>query len=149
MNYNRHNFKLTFINDETKFFVNEHTGIVTCVLYGILKSPIPNSYNYCALVPEMGFKGVGIAKCKKSDIFDVERGKRIALARAENKAYLNALGYLNEKATEFTYFLNAIEKFGDKTFRCCAHNEDYIDSLSYDAHPNYVKDLKPLKHNRD
>ena len=144
MNYNRSDIKLSFYNEETKFFVNEEKRTVACIVLGRLMNPwSPNSE--IALPYDSIVRGVGVAKCMPNDTFDVERGKRIALAKAENRAYLNALDILVEYRNQLDFFTNAINVFEDKTYHCCAHNEDFIQSLSYEAHPNYRKELKPLK----
>ena len=144
MNYNRTNIKLSFFNNETKFFVNEEKGTVACKVYACVMTPWANG-SIVGLPYGMIATGVGVAKCMEGDTFDVERGKRIALAKAENKAYLEALDQLVEYRNELDFFTNAINEFEDKTYHCCAHNEEFIQSLSYEAHPKYKKDLKPLK----
>ena len=162
MNYNRENFKLSFkgerfANDsnenvkysvtdslnDTQFFVNEKKGTVVCVLEGYLN--VPTTANDILYLPERIFKGVGVAKCAKDDVFDVERGKRIALAKAENRIYISALRYIEDTVGRVSSVLNAFSDFSDKAYHTCAHNEDYISSLSFEAHPRYKKDLKPMK----
>ena len=162
MSYNRDNFKISFkshrtvnsgnINanfnitdrlNDTKFYVNEKKGTVVCVLEGFLN--VPTNANDILYLPEIIIRGVGVAKCAKDDVFDVERGKRIALAKAENKVYENAMNYISKTTNRLADILSAYSKFCDKGCYTCSHNEDYIDSLSYEAHPNYIKNLKPLK----
>ena len=147
MGYNRTDFKLSFDHDETKFFVNEEKGTVVCLVRGLLKVPVDWDKHFfvepCVIVER------GTAKCSGEDVFDVERGKRIALAKAENKAYITALRHLETYYNEMSFLMTAMEEFEDKTYRCCAHNEDFIESLSYEAHPNYKKELTPLKQKQE
>lgn len=143
MSYDRKDFKLRFSNENTKFFINEKKGVITCVLESELVCPY--SYDSMFFIPSRNFKSVGIAKCNAEDVFNENRGKRIALAKAENKAYMEAFSYLSEKFDELLFLTNSIQNFNEKMFKCCAHNEDYIDSLSYEAHPKYKKELKPFK----
>ena len=162
MSYNRENFKLSFkgervANDgnenvkysvtdslnDTQFFVNEKKGTVVCVLEGYLN--VPTTANDILYLPERIFKGVGVAKCAQDDVFDVERGKRIALAKAENRIYISARRYIEDTVGRVSSVLNAFSDFSDKASHTCAHNEDYISSLSFEAHPRYKKDLKPMK----
>lgn len=163
MSYNRDNFKISFkshrpVNEEkvdnakfnvtdqlndTQFYVNEKKGTVVCVLEGYLNTP--TGVGDILYLPDRIFKGVGVAKCAKDDVFDVERGKRIALAKAENKVYESAMNYISKTTNRLADILSAYSKFCDKGCYTCSHNEDYIDSLSYEAHPNYIKNLKPLK----
>ena len=162
MSYNRENFKISFkgerVNDDvqtndkfsvtdqlndTQFFVNEKKGTVVCVLEGYLN--VPTTTTDILYLPERIFKGVGVAKCADDDVFDVERGKRIALAKAENRIYISAMRYINATTERLVKVLCAFDDFSEKGYHTCAHNEDYISSLSYEAHPRYVKELKPLK----
>ena len=143
MGYNRTDFKLSFDHDRTKFFVNEEKGTVVCVVEGTLKTPV--DWGKTIYIPNFYVTERGVAKCMDGDVFDVERGKRIALAKAENKAYIAALKHLDTYMDEMAFFVNAYEAFNDKAYHSCAHNEDYISSLSYEAHPNYKKELGPLK----
>ena len=143
MRFNRSDIKVSFNNEKTKFYVNEKKGTVVCSVEGSLL--VPTNWDSCVLVPGATLVEKGIAKCAPEDTFDVERGKRIALARAENKAYLSALKHLDKFMEQIAFIVNAYEDFNDKAYHACAHNEDYIDSLSYEAHPKYKKDLTQLK----
>jgi hypothetical protein len=143
MGFNRSDIKVSFINDKTRFYVNEKKGTVVCVVEAVVKTPI--NWDSCILVPNTFLTERGTAKCAPGDTFDVERGKRIALARAENNAYLAALKYIDKYMADIAFIVNAHEEFTDKAYRACAHNEDYIQSLSYEAHPEYKKELKPLR----
>lgn len=143
MGFNRSDIKVSFMNDKTKFYVNEEKGTVVCVVEALVKTPV--DWDSCVLIPNTFLTERGVAKCAPGDKFDIERGKRIALARAENKVYLSALNYLDKFMEQIGVLVNAYEEFNDKAYHACAHNEDYIDSLSYEAHPNYKTDLTPLK----
>ena len=143
MRFNRSDIKVSFNNEKTKFYVNEKKGTVVCSVEGSLM--VPTNWDSCVLVPGATLVEKGIAKCAPEDTFDVERGKRIALARAENKAYLSALKHLDKFMEQIAVIVNAYEDFNDKAYHACAHNEDYIDSLSYEAHPKYKKNLTSMK----
>ena len=143
MGYNRTDIKIKFHSDRTKFFVNEEKRTVACVVEGALHTPY--DWDRSVIIPNATITERAIAKCAPEDTFDVERGKRIALARAENKVYMSALKHLDKYMADVMFFLNAYEMFTDKAYHACAHNEDYIESLSFEAHPNYRKDLTPMK----
>lgn len=142
-NFNRNNFKLTFDKQSTQFFVNKKKRTVSCLMVAELVVP----YAWCGPVhiPNEFFKVVGTARCTDGDTFDVERGKRIALAKAENKAYLRAASYLNEQQEDIIFMDNAITEFRKKAHAQCAHNEDYMDSISNPEHPRYKKRMKRVK----
>ena len=143
MGFNRNDIKISFNNEGTKFYVNEEKGTVVCSVEACLS--VPTNWDGCVFVPDTTLIEKGIAKCAPEDAFDVERGKRIALARAENKVYLSALKYLDKFMEQIVVIINAYDGFNDKAYHSCAHNEDYIESLSYEAHPKYKKDLTPMK----
>ena len=82
MSYSRDDFKLSFLKNKAQFFVNEKKRIVSCVVEGELQSPY--NWNSSVSIGYPTLKGTGVATCKDGDVFDVERGKRIALAVAEN-----------------------------------------------------------------
>lgn len=143
MGFNRSDIKVSFNNEGTKFYVNEKKGTVVCAVEAVLL--VPTNWDGCVFVPGVRIIEKGIAKCAPGDTFDVERGKRIALARAENKVYLSALKHLDGFMEQIAVIVNAYEEFNDKAYHACAHNEDYIESLSYEAHPKYKKDLTQMK----
>ena len=88
--YNRNNIKLSI--DEPMFFVNEKKRTVTCKLNGFLSGPC--SYNEWMMAginfPDKEYSITATAYCHENDVFDVERGKRIALSKAENGLYNKA-----------------------------------------------------------
>lgn len=139
-------FKVSFNSDKydttTKFYVNEKKRTVVCVLEGFLNVP---EYRNGVWVDNKYFKAYGVAKCSPEDTFDAERGKRIAMAKAENQIYLDALRHIEPYVNNMNDVISAFVKFNEKVYRTCAHNEDYIDRLSCPSHPDYVTDLADLK----
>ena len=125
--YNRNAIKVSF--NEPEFYINERKRTVTCRLEGFLNGPQDNA----AWTEEIDFPSTTLttsstARCHKDDNFDIERGKRIALSKAENEIYSMASN-----------------EFAAKSIRCQAHNIDYIDSLSMPAHPRYNNNVLPRK----
>lgn len=145
-NYRRSDFKLSFTKSDTCFFVNEKNKTIECKMYGILIPPLTNSYRTPVDIFAEKVEGVGIAKCCDEDVFDVERGKRIAMARAENNAYKNALKHLMGINEHLLLHIKAIANFEKKAIYQCLHNTDYIESIDNPEHSRYKKDLRPLKH---
>lgn len=133
---NKDNIKLSF-SYAPSFFINLKKGVVVCKLQAFIVG------DYCVM--PMSVTGTGIAKCSKDDAFDEDKGMRIALAKAENKCYLNANRYLEMCRDEMLNTLKKIDDFGMKAYRCCAHNEEYIDSVSIKDHPRYVEKVNPLR----
>lgn len=145
-NYRRTNFKLTFEKSHTCFYVNEKKKTVVCKMCGIMTPPHSDDYKAPINLPYEEVEGVGVAKCCAEDMFDVERGKRIAMARAENNAYKNALKHLEEIYEHLLLHIKAIVNFEKKTIGQCTHNVDYIESINNPEHPRYKKELRPIKH---
>lgn len=142
-NFSRNDFKLTFEKLGTQFFVNEKKGIVTCAVNAYLRTPY--AWNSCVNITNDSFKGIGKAQCHKDDVFDVERGKRIAMARAENEIYLAAVNYLSSHLEDIHFFESAIIGFINKAKHQCEHNKDYAQSISNPEHPNYKPIVSKVK----
>ena len=138
----RKDFKLSFDKTKIEFLVNEKKRTVTCTLKAELLSPV--GYLYWIGVPNTDIKAVGIARCHEEDNFDIERGKRIAMAKAENKAYQKCVLYLERYAKEMLEEMSYIGDFCQKVDEYCAHNEDYIESVSSPEHQFYKKELKEV-----
>ena len=63
---------------------------------------------------------------KNEDNFDVNIGKKVALAKAENKAYSYTLNYYKEAKAKLCRALDAYDDFEDKVWRVKAHNVEYM-----------------------
>jgi hypothetical protein len=145
--YDRNEFKLSFLKYDTQFHVNEKERIITCIVKCILNTPY--CYESPTYIKQTRLKGVGIAKCSNGDSFDKERGKRIALAKAENRCYKQAVSYLNENKKHIEFILNEINNFTKKSNKQCEHNLNYIDTISDIDNPEYRTDIKPLKYENE
>lgn len=145
MGFNRNDIKLSFDKDRTQFFVNEKKGIVTCVIEAYLRCPFAFDSKFVWGNFDRTFEGFGMARCQDGDEFDVEKGKRIALAKAENNAYRLANSYLCDMIKEFAFYQASILKFQDKAFRHDVHNTDYIESLHNPDHPMYKPIVTKIK----
>ena len=144
MSYNRSDIRLSFNKDNVRFFTNKKKGIVTCVIEADLLTPQDYDTHLYG-VSFRRFTGFGMAKCSNDDVFDVERGKRIALAKAENNAYDKAGAYLLEYIKEMDAIRGYIMTFMDKAERHGQHNLDYIDSIHNPEHPLYKKTITNIK----
>ena len=142
--YIRNDFKLSFIKDYTEFYVNEKKGTVTCIVTA--QFLVPYSFDAPIVINSEMVKGVGTAKCSGNDTFDVDRGKRIALAKAENNCYKNAMSYLSDSEAHLRHMLNRIYKFYDKAVAQCEHNKEYIDRISDVDNPEYKKNISKINH---
>lgn len=141
--YNRNNIKVSF--GEPEFYVNEKKRTVTCRLEGYLNGPNTMSWADEISFPNSNLTTSSTARCHKDDKFDIERGKRIALSKAENDIYSMATIEVSRVAEKLDFLRTACNDFAAKSVRCQAHNIDYIDSLSMPAHPNYNNNVLPRK----
>lgn len=121
-------FKISFIPDETEF--TQKGNVVTATLTGEILMPHWgdfNSYNYQPLDLDSVFvKETGVAVLAEGDEFNYEVGKKIALAKAENKCYEKTLRYLSKRCEELREFVRIVDEFSEKVVRVSEHNEDYI-----------------------
>lgn len=125
MNLDRNDFKMSTIS--TKYYYNGDN--VTVELAASLTAPN-------VFYPIFGYiyKVVkATAKCNPEDTYDKQMGEKIALARAEAKAYRQLC---DEMKRRWKYVLEAIEtlaplkaSFEEKTNNCVEHNERYVDAL--------------------
>lgn len=146
MRYNRNNIKITFIG-EPVFVIDEKQGTVFCTLKANLVAPRPvadgTPYNFAATVYDKQFIVKAKAKCSINDKFDLDRGKRIAMAKAENKIYAAAGLYLKDAQRAFALMFKASTDFLGNAKKYRGHNYDYIDALSNPKNSDYIKDVKP------
>lgn len=141
--YNRDFFKLSFDKGNTEFYVNEKKKTVTCKVECTLL--VPYSWDSPVNIYPKSFYIVATARCCENDVFDVERGKRIAMAKAENKAYTQAQCYLAEQLEHLTFMSVRIRNFAEKTSHQCTHNVEYIDRMSNTSNPDYKEILTGVK----
>lgn len=146
-NYNRNDFKLSFFKEDTEFYVNEKKKTVECTIVGRLNTPCESSLEkkHPFNIPSEMIAATGVAKCSDVDVFDVERGKRIALAKAENKAYRKASCYLFRLQKHLSFLSSGIDKFLSKSFNQCSHNDEFIESISETKHIRYKENVSPIK----
>jgi hypothetical protein len=141
--FSKNNAKLVFKKDEITFVVNEEKRTIKCVI----KSHIAMPFNTKSPVQitNKDFITEGIAKCHKEDVFEEERGKRIALSKAENNAYKKAMKYLKEQKNYLEFFATIINEFIDKGERQCIHNEDYMLSVTEPTHKYFKEKITTFK----
>lgn len=131
--------------DEPEFFVNEEKKTVTCKLRGGLVLPF-ELFNIRCFWMNRSFDEEKIvtatAKCSPEDTFDIDKGKRIALAKAENKITY----YFSDNVVDRIYstivseLTTSCEDFRLRSYKFAEHNYAYIEDLSNDV----FKVKKPL-----
>lgn len=94
---------------------------------------------YCSLIVSIDDEGdcletnefVGKATCNKDDNFDFEIGKRIALAKAENKLYTYVAKHSTKVIENMTNDLKTTESFRDFALEQIKHNTEYLKEERY------------------
>ncbi len=140
------NIKIRF--GDAVYFVNKKKGNVACKLSGTLKLPFVDMpyeedeplYRYAV---NKHIEAVGVATCSPDDEFDENRGKRIALAKAENEAYNLAKKYLVGYQRFLEDANEVVIDFYEKAARATKHNKEYIIGLSDKNNPNYKEVILP------
>ena len=86
-----------------------------------------------ALFDGKKLKAIGRAVCSPNDEFDEEVGKKIALARAENKAYANTLCIVDAAVTEITsVYTELVGIFAERMIKVIKANGAYLEKLTGD-----------------
>lgn len=123
---NRSEIKLSFLGTEYTYDGNK----VMCEVEYAVLAP----YKYYNLVGGLWGRATGTAVCHPEDEYDKEKGRKIALAKAEAKAYKKVAAKLEKR---FAYIENLIELcrplhdgFIDKANSCVAHNAEYVDRIA-------------------
>ncbi len=140
------NVKIRF--GDAVYFVNKKKGNVACKLSGTLKLPfVEMPYEEDEPLYRYAFNKhievVGVATCSPDDEFDENRGKRIALAKAENEAYNLAKKHLVDYQRFLEDANEAVIDFYEKAARATNHNKEYIMGLSDKNNPNYKEVILP------
>lgn len=95
---------------------------VTCVL----RYDIDEQLESCLPV-------IACAKCHPDDKFDLEEGKKIALTRAQAKAFNEAKQYYSNVMKVYQTYVNMYEKLiagcEDAKAKCLSHANELIDKL--------------------
>ena len=124
----RNNIKISFKQPE--YVVDENNGVVICKLSFKIDAP-----TLCKLTTGSTTWGTpwfvnhiskGVAFAKDTDKFDVNVGKRVALAKAENQAYAYVDQIVNDAKKKLVNSVSACIDFENKVKRVREHNVEYI-----------------------
>lgn len=135
--------KLQISNE--KYFVNEAKRTVTVVADVAVKTPgdilntinqaqLPTGFNENMYPWEDHITMRHTAVCSKDDQWDVEKGKKIAMAMLEAKAYESMMKRLNtwyERFTDFSERLwNVINDFNARAYTASSHDRSYVNRIA-------------------
>lgn len=121
-----------------EYVVKEENKVVICYLpYSFenwdrrIKQLVSSTFNFedfDDIVPLYGAyaKVKAVVKCKGDDVFDVQKGKKIALAKAENKVETRVLSILNRINDFFIESAFTLKQRMIDSINNIKHNVDYI-----------------------
>jgi hypothetical protein len=125
-------FKLRFVS--LKYFFNGNT------ITAVIKAEIPENFDVnrqkengiqmwnCATFVG-SIVSVGTATCSPKDEYDIEKGKKIARARAEANVYIEFKKYLKDWINTFDRMECELISARNKSEDYIQHQKDYIESL--------------------
>lgn len=121
------NIKLSF--DNPKYVVNEKKGIVICYLgFDVnYSNELYSLFAYKCCDRQCRHHRVkAFTVIKNTDTFDAVKGKKVALAKAENKAYLKVQNYVKMAEKDFSKILQTISNYNRKVDKVVKHNLEYL-----------------------
>lgn len=101
------------IEKAKNFVVNTNKNTITCILKFNFCVNTPQSYildNFEQEYFEKRRISVAVAKCNEHDTFDVEKGKKIAYAKAKKEMFICLRQHLGDIRTNAIRFINDLEK---------------------------------------
>ena len=118
--------KVRFTN--TQFSHAEGSNKVECTVECVMDFDIPFYWNNGLTAP-CSYTATATAVCAEGDKFNLSKGKLIAQAKAENRAYKIACNMLNELKAQLNNFANAIDQPITLIQKYTEHNNEYIDRV--------------------
>ena len=132
----RQKIKIKF--DQPALYADAKRGFVKCTLKGTMY--LPKSIASSVGLPErVRVSSKTEAQCKNGDVFSFEKGRKIAVAKAERNIYRNQADRLVRRwrAVNDVVFIgdvptlnSAINAFFEKANGCVSHNERYIREIA-------------------
>ena len=124
----RNNIKIRF--EKPIYNVDEKNGVVVCTL--IYKADAPTTVIFASESTIYGSPWhmtqivKTVARVKNNDSFDVNVGKKVSLAKAENLAYSHVNEWAKTAFKSLCSASDAIVKFSRKTKKVRKHNIEYM-----------------------
>lgn len=125
--------------DQPALYVDAERGLVKCTLKGTMHLP-KDVASSLGLPAQVRVSSKTEAVCKDGDVFSAEKGRKIAIAKAERNIYRNQSVRLVRrwKAVNDVVFVSvdtltlnsAINAFVEKANGCITHNERYIKEIA-------------------
>lgn len=129
MREDRNEIKISF--KEPKFHIDKANKVVVCILEGTPLYPCNIDYTFTTIT-NLRYADVdtikvkAIAKLNPGDEFNEEVGMKVALAKAENKAYEQVCVNLKEYMRNINTVINQCKDFFYKSANVIEHNDKYL-----------------------
>lgn len=125
----RNEIKISF--KEPKFHIDKANKVVVCILEGTPRYPRTIDYTFTTITDLMyenvdEIKVKAIARLSPDDNFDENIGMKVALAKAENKAYEQVCINLKEYMRSINTVVNQCKDFFYKSANVISHNDAYL-----------------------
>ena len=125
----RNEIKISF--KEPKFHIDKANKVVVCILEGTPRYPKVIDYTFTTITDLMyrdvdEIKVKAIARLSPDDNFDENIGMKVALAKAENKAYEQVCVNLKEYMRSINTVINQCKDFFYKSANVIEHNDKYL-----------------------
>jgi hypothetical protein len=124
----RNNIKIRF--EKPVYNVDEKNGVVVCTLR--YKAAVPETVIFASESTMYGSRWrmtqivKTVARAKDNDSFDVNVGKKVSLAKAENLAYSHVNEWAKTALKSLCGASDAIVEFSRKTKKVREHNVEYM-----------------------
>lgn len=124
----RNNIKISF--EKPIYAIDEKNGVVICTLKYKASAPAGVIFASESTIHgspwHMNQMVKAVARVKDNDTFDVNIGKKVSLAKAENLAYSNVKNWMMLAHKEVVKTIRVMKDFKDKAEKVRAHNVEYI-----------------------
>lgn len=124
----RNNIKISF--EKPIYNVDEKNGVVVCTLKYKATAPVSVIFASEGTIHgspwHMNQIVKAVARVKNNDDFDVNVGKKVSLAKAENLAYSHVNDWAKTAFKMLCSASDAIVEFSRKTKKVREHNVEYI-----------------------
>lgn len=128
----RNEIKISF--KEPKYHIDVANKVVVCILEG--EPQFPKNIDYTmTTVTDLNYLDINeikvkaVAKLNPGDVFDEEIGMKVALAKAENKAYTQLCLHLKEYMKSINKIINQSKDFFYKSAMVIEHNDKYLEQF--------------------
>lgn len=124
----RNNIKIKF--DKPVYVVDENNKVVICTLRYKADAPSTVIFASESTMPgspwHINQTVKTIARAKDSDVFDVNVGKKVSLAKAENLAYSHVNNWARTAQNRLIGAFSATIDFSNKVKKVRKHNVEYM-----------------------